>query len=149
MTPVEIRDALKVFTDECGRHGYASVNVTVSDDYTNEVVGATLYPDGVGGTKHAIRATGEDFAEALSNLRLKWDAAKDLLDKNTVRKMALAIIEITGDQGECSDAALRGAGFYQHQIRRMGATACAEATRLAAGGPFSIVTMAGANAEAA
>lgn len=148
MTPVEIRDALAAIAAECGPKGYASVSITVSPYRKGSTVTATLYPEDVVG-RHHVNAEGQTFAEAIANLRAAWEAARNLADKNTIRKMALAIIEITGDQGACSDAALRGAGFYQPQIDRMGAMACEEATRLAAGGPFQIIATTGANQEAA
>lgn len=148
MTPVEIRDALVEIATECGPKGYASVSISVSPYRGDPEVSATLYPEDIVG-RHCISVKGETFSEAIANLRSAWDDKRNLADKNTIRKMALAIIEITGDQGECSDAALRGAGFYQPQIDRMGAMACEEATRLAAGGPFQIIATTGANQEAA
>lgn len=148
MTPVEIKTALADIRAEGSKNAYISVSVAISASRDGSEVSASFYPDDLTGGHH-IGARGESFEEAISKLRAEWDAAKGLADKNTIRKMALAIIEITSDQNECSDAALRGAGFHQPQIDRIGSLACAEATRLAAGGPFSIVSTVGANAEAA
>lgn len=148
MTPVEIKAALAEIQAEGSKNAYISVSIAISGSRDGSEVMASFYPDDLTGGHH-ISAKGEGFEEAIARLREKWDTAKALADKNTIRKMALAIIEITGDQGECSDAALRGAGFHQPQIDRIGSLACAEATRLAAGGPFLIVTTVGANAEAA
>lgn len=145
MTPVEAQRALAEIAAEAGPKSYASI--VMSSD-RGKAIYITL---AIGGLleKHRISAQADTFEEAIDLLRKGWDDAKHLADKNTIRKMALAIIEITSDQGECSDAALRGAGFHQPQIDRIGSLSCAEATRLAAGGPFSIVSTVGANAEAA
>lgn len=148
MTPVEIKNALAEIRAEGSKNAYVSISIAVSGTRDGNTVIASFYPEDLTG-RHHVDGRGEGFAEAIEDLRRNWDAAKALADKNTIRKMALAIIEITGDQGECSDAALRGAGFYQPQIDRIGFLACAEATRLAAGGPFSIVSTVGANAEVA
>lgn len=148
MTPTEIRDALELIRVEGSLRAYVSVSLSLSGPNSKAEVCASFYPEDIVG-KHAIHANADTFEAAIAALRKKWDADKALADKNTIRKMALTIIEITTDRGKCSDAALRGAGFYQKQIDRIGALACEEATLLAAGGPFSIVPTVGANAEAA
>jgi len=147
MTPTEIAIALAAIRAEGSKNAYVSVGISVSANRSRPVVMASFYPDDIIG-RHHVDAEGDSFEEAIAGLRKAWDDAKHLADKNTIRKMALAIIEITGDQGACSDAALRGRGFYQPQIDRCGPLACEEATRLAAGGPFSIVATVGANARA-
>lgn len=147
MNEIEIRDALAGFAADAGPKAWvdACINPNRSG---NGFVHATLYPNGLTGSGSDARISVEaaTFAEAVDKLGCAWEARRSLADKATIRKMALAIIEITTDQGECSDAALRGAGFSQHQVAAMGALACSEATRLAAGGPFSIVKTAGRNA---
>jgi hypothetical protein len=145
MNPSEIRDALAEIRAEGSADAYISLSISISGHSSGHEISASFYPDDIIG-KHKVHAKGESFEAAIKNLREKWDEAKGLADRNVVRKMALAIIEITTDHGECSDAALRGAGFYQGQVDRMGTLACEEATRLAAGGPFAIVTTTGANA---
>lgn len=147
MTPVEIRDALAEIANEAGPQAYASLSVA-TDRSESQPVYVSLYPEGITG-RHCVSAHADSFANALAGLRAKWDEARALADKNSIRKMALAIIEITTDQGGCSDTALRGAGFFQQQIDRIGKPACEEATRLAAGGPFCIVATLGANSIAA
>lgn len=147
MTPIAIREALRSIAGEAGPAAWADLSVSTEHPDESAVRGV-LYPQGIA-AGHCIHGRGPSFAEALDDLRSNWAQARSLADKNCIRRMALAIIEITGDQGECADAALRGAGFDQQQIDRLGALACAEATRLAAGGPFRIIALAGANAQAA
>jgi hypothetical protein len=145
MSPAEIKAALKALAADAGPKAYASVDISAE---TVAVVSACLYPNGITNSS-AVRVEATGFAEAVEKLTRAWEARRDLNDKHTIRKMALSIIEVTTDQGECSDAALRGCGFSQRQIDAMGDAACSEATRLATGGPFSIVPTTGANAKAA
>ena len=147
MTPIAIREALRSIAGEAGPAAWADLSVSTEHPDASAVRGV-LYPQGIA-AGHCIHGRGPGFAEALEDLRSNWAQARSLADTNSIRRMALAIIEITGDQGECADAALRGAGFDQQQIARLGALACSEATRLAAGGPFRIITVTGANAQAA
>lgn len=146
MTEIEIRDALREIAEDAGPKAW--VDACINPAYAgNGFVHATLYPNGISGAgDHRISVDAATFAEAVDKLGRAWEARKMLADKQTIRKMALTIIEISTDQGRCSDAALRGAGFSQHQVNAMGALACEEATRLAAGGPFSIVRTVGGNA---
>jgi len=146
MTPTEIKAALKAIAVDAGPKAYASIDISADSRAT---ISAGLYPEGITGHSMCIRVEADDFSEVIDKLNRAWEARRDLQDKQTIRKMALSVIEISTDHGECSDAALRGAGFSQRQIDAMGATACSEATRLAAGGPFSIVATIGANAAAA
>lgn len=146
MTPLAIRGALRAIAGEAGPAAWADLSVSTEHPDESAVRGV-LYPQGIA-AGHCIHGRGPGFAEALDDLRSNWAQARSLADTNSIRRMAVAIIEITGDQGECSDAALRGAGFDQGQIARLGALACSEATRLAAGGPFRIIALTGANAEA-
>lgn len=147
MTPVEIKAALAAIAAEAGPKAW--IDTCINPERNDaRLVSASMYPAGIV-ERHVVIGYGADFAEAIADLQEKWAEHRTKADGALVRKMALAIIEVTGDHGECSDAALRGAGFYQSQIDRIGSLACAEATRLAAGGPFSIVSTIGANAEAA
>jgi len=151
MTATEtwIRDALRELADDAGPQAWIDCDINPSRG-AKGFVGACLYPNGITGRgDHCVRVFADTFLEAVEKLERAWEARKSLADKHTIRKMALAVIEISTDQGECSDAALRGAGFSHHQVAAMGEAACAEATRLAAGGPFSIVQTAGSNAIAA
>jgi hypothetical protein len=60
-------------------------------------------------------------------------------DEKTIRKMALAIIDVTEDQGECPEASLRLRDFLPRDILRYHAEACELATKMAAGGPFAVL----------
>src|SRR5690606_29705401 len=117
MTPAEIKDRIEAIAKSIGPKAYVSIIVSTGYD-THGLVTASLWPEDLTG-EHHVTARADTFAKALDKLEAAWAGARDLADKNTIRKMALAVIEITGDQGQCSDAALRGADFSQQQIDRL------------------------------
>lgn len=141
-----IRDELAEIASEAGPNAWIDASINPGRPEAT-LVSATLYPSGLA-ERHVIHGRGICFASAIADLRMKWEADRIRIDRNLVRRIALSVIEITADQGECTDAALRGAGFSQAQIARLGGLACEEASRLAAGGPFSIITSGGANTDA-
>jgi len=96
----------------------------------------------------SIRADGATWRELIDALREAWAEYADLHATNTIREMAVAIITITADLGECTDAALR-AKFDGADVTRYGDRACEAATEMASNGPFSIVKLSGANDIAA
>lgn len=81
-------------------------------------------------------------------VRAKHAETRDAHDATAIRAMALKIIELTADHGECTDAALRQ-HFDAGDVARLGDRAAADANEIAAGGPFAIVALGGSNAEAA
>jgi hypothetical protein len=143
MTPIEIKAAVDEIAAEFGRDAWVDVDIRNGRRYLVEdgIVAASCYPHGVG-RDHCIRATSDTFEGVFAALREKIAEDRLKIHAAIIRKMALAIITITADIGECSDAALRGNGFPQSEIDKHGESACAEATRLAAGGPFEIVRLA-------
>lgn len=99
--------------------------------------------------KVTLYVDGDDYRGLLAACEARWAEHSDLHGATTIREMALAIISITADLGECTDAALR-AKFDAADVARYGDRACAQATEMAGLGPFSIVKLSDANdAEAA
>lgn len=115
----------------------------------------SFYPLGIArssvrGDINYLRVEGDTFAELYQNLMDAWAEYESRHKAQTIRKMALAIIRITADLGECTDAALRNCGeFDPAKVALYGEQACTDANEIAGKGPFSIVTIGGANAEAA
>ena len=111
---------------------------------------ATLYSRGVGYGDAEFEVTGDTFAELYKSMADKWAGHGEIHRARTIRKMALAIIRITAELGECTDAALRNCGEFDiAQVKAYGEQACADANDIAGKGPFSIVAVGGANVEAA
>lgn len=140
MTPQEIRNAVDEIAKPFGPEAYVDVQIKAGGHWMgNTLISAQCFPYGVG-KDHCIRATGDTFEDALDELRSKIADDQQKIDTATVRKLALKIIELTMDLGECSISALRGAGFDQWKIKRFGAAACEQAGKMAAGAPFVILT---------
>lgn len=139
----EARAALAALVNEIGAKAefYVSLN-----GHSRRLLGLQLYPHGLCGgvTLHSEADTLRDLVEAG---RAKWAEHADLHGENAIRDMALAIIRITHARGECTDAALR-AEFDSADIARFAEQACERANEMAAGGPFSIARLAGANDRA-
>jgi hypothetical protein len=117
---------------------------------SSHIFNATMYSRGVGYGDAEFSVTGNEFGELYKSLADKWAEYGEAHRARTIRKMALAIIRITAELGECTDAALRNCGeFDPGQINAYGEQACTDANEIAGKGPFSIVVKGGANAEAA
>jgi hypothetical protein len=144
-TIAEAKAAFEAFENSIGSK--CDTHVTINR-HAGSLLSAQVYPLGILG-KVTLYAKADTFRDLLAACEAKWAAHSDVHAANTIREMALAIIAITADQGECTDAALR-ARFDAADVRRFGDAACAQATEMASNGPFSIVVLAGANdAEAA
>jgi hypothetical protein len=104
----------------------------------------SIYAHGIGGSDADIRVrceAGDTFATLLARAEAAWDEHSGQHRRELIRKMALAIIEITASQGRCSDAALR-MRFSRDDIEALGPEAVADANSIAANGPFGIATAA-------
>lgn len=116
---------------------YASMD---SNGSVNDLVSVGIYPTGILGEPWYAR--GATFAEALSKAEASVHEKAASLVAETIRKMALAIIEITADRGRCTDAALRVEGFTQTEIEAHHKAAVARAEEMAGSGPFSVAFLA-------
>jgi hypothetical protein len=63
----------------------------------------------------------------------------------TIHNMALKIISLTSQYGQCTDAGLR-AYFDSPMVERWGKEACVQANIMSSKGPFEITMVRGANA---
>lgn len=151
MSAEEYRTAIKGFLSTVGirAEAYTSLNEA------GPLFHVSFYPQGIARSSirsddNYLRVEGDTFSELYQKLTDGWAEYEARYKTQTIRKMALAIIRITADLGECTDAALRNCGeFDSAQVARYGAQACADANEIADKGPFSIITIGGANAEAA
>ena len=145
MTPREIKDALSEIAEAIGATAYVSADITARNG--GKPLSGCIYPNGVCKPEGNMRISADDWPELFDAL---WDAwAEHEVDhrRRATNKMALEIIRITDEQGECTDAALRGAWtFTDADVARFGSDACAKADEMAGRGPFKIIAMRGANA---
>lgn len=143
MTPAAIRQAMNELAEEIGPHAELFLSI---NRYGAEALSGGIYPEGIGHGEMVGFVKADDWPELFEALRVAWSAYAGDFKRATIRKMALAVIQITADTKTCTDAALRGAGFDQSMIDRFGDEACAMANEMAANGPFSIEPTVGANA---
>lgn len=151
MNAREIQDAADKLVSEIGPLADLSFWVSSKSQYLSDDTEKTnpvtvmLYPDGTGSDAPHLMVHEKTFELAFEAIRAKWEKYSAVHKSRIIRKMALAIIEITADQGACSEAALRSAKFSDEEIKFYGAKAAADADEIAAGGPFKIVPTENAN----
>ena len=141
MNPTELRAELKKFESEVGPKADTSLSI---HDY-GEPVYASLYPFGITNNKGYIAVTADGWESAIEKLKAEWAKYSAEHQRQTIRDMALAIIRLTTEIGEATDAALRSE-FDPGTVERYGDEACAMANTMAGRGPFTIKRMRGANA---
>lgn len=148
MTGKEYRAAVLALAKSIGAR--AQIWTCMND--AGKLFHVALYATGIGGTRSEMdfRIEGDTFDELYALTAATWAEYEEAHRIRTIRKMALAIIRITAELGECTDAALRNCGeFDPSQIKAYGEQACLDANDIAGRGPFSIIVKGGANAEAA
>lgn len=147
MTPAQIHAALKEIAAPFGPKADASAVVRISRWGEYASAECALWPDGIGGSSRRIAVEAPSFAEGLDKLRAAIAEEMASLEAAAVHKMAMCILESADDHGRVSEAALRMVASPA-EIARLGTRAVERANTLAGRGPFSIATVAGANAPA-
>jgi hypothetical protein len=146
MTPQEIFKAVRELREELGPRAVVDLYIGGDDDsQIDKPISAYCRPLGFGTGLPAISEYVSDWAEGIAVIRARWAEMSERAHADIIKKMALAIIRITAEQGECTDAALR-AEFDPADCERFGDTACEKANEMAANGPFSVRRLVGANA---
>lgn len=141
MTPQEIQAEIRALREEAGLNAYVSLRV----EPRGKPVNASLYPFGLTkGDEGYLSVEADDFRGALDAIKAAWVNFQDEHKTKITRKMALAIIRLTTEIGQCTDAALRSE-FDAAAIARWGADACVMADEMAGKGPFSIAKVENAN----
>lgn len=144
LTIAEARAAFRALAAAMGSKAYFSASLR-GEDATLLMAG--LYPKGITG-RECFYVYADTWADLVAKARGAWAEKSGVYTATTMRAMALKIIEITADIGECTDAALR-ATFGADEVERFADAAAEQANALAAGGPFSVTITTGANARAA
>lgn len=140
----EIQADCRALAEKVGPKSYVNLNIT--NGYTS----ASLYTKGLIGDPEDVGAFAvfahnfTDPAAALQELEEKWLAEREARSGRIIEQMALSIIRLTAEFGECTDAALRAE--YGKDVAELGAAALERANSMAANGPFSIRITQSANA---
>ena len=142
MSPKEIRDALSLLRRRVGPQ--ASAHVTINSEPRDGLICAVIYPTGVCGAAR-LSIYADDWAEAITKLNEAWNEYRDAHQDDLLKRMALAIIRLTEERGECTDQMLR-ADFSAGDVTACLDRATALADKMAANGPFSVRRVADSNA---
>ena len=112
----------------------------------HHLVSGWMYPLGdTGPERPFIYHSCETFDELLDYFLARWRGLETRVHDELVKQMALEIVRLTGENGECTEAALRQK-FDPKDIERFGPSALRQADGLASNAPFSIVPSPGGNA---
>lgn len=143
MTPTEALTVFRALSEKIGRNAWVSVSLAHEHSIADGALSCSVYPRGVT-HDHAFTVFADDLAELHEKALAKWAEYGADFRKQQTRKIALAIIRITAEQGHCTDAALRQE-FPAAEVSEYGEAACADANAIAGKGPFEIITLGGAN----
>ncbi|MEY9806938.1 hypothetical protein [Bradyrhizobium elkanii] len=144
LSPQEYREHVKAFLPTVGLKAEIFTSIETLA-WKKKPYSASLYAHGITNSHRGyLHVEGDTLAEVWSALQEKWAEHRDQHRIEVTRKMALAIIRLTTELGECTDAALRSE-FDPAEIKSYGDDACAEANAMAGRGPFSIAMKGGAN----
>lgn len=137
LTTAEALAELKSFVHSIGEAATLSIALYPFNPDSHPVHWVLL-PDGYG--EGAWRMTGdtETLGSALAEARARYANEQADREREIIRRLAMTIISITYEHGECTDAALRIAGSSKALIEKFGAAACLVANAIAGSGPFSI-----------
>lgn len=107
-----------------------------SDD---AVCSISVYSSGMIDTRKAERFPGKTFAECFDAANEYCIGATDKYTADLVRRMGLAIIDITDRLGACSDLNLKAENFSRDEIASYHIQACEAASRMSGNAPFAVV----------
>lgn len=133
--------------EEFGTDCYVQVGVKRDRYMSSPRPHASIFPENV--LHSGCHGYGATLDEALDEALKKARAKEDCDSPETVRKMALAIIDKADGTGNCDTSALAASGFRSRQIVAMGPRAVEEANRLSGGRPFQLVTPEAVDLQAA
>jgi hypothetical protein len=141
MTPHELAHDLAHFRKTIGPRAHVTVMITSSE--TNGGIARlnlAIDPEGLLGKTPTIYVKAPAsiaFDEIIPLMEAAWLEHGAAHREALIKKMALAIIRLTSDRGQCEDYALR-MEFSSGEVDQFGAQAEARANEIAGKGPFSI-----------
>lgn len=136
MTAFDVLANLRALNEKLGSRS-ASVTLVVGA-YDKEPVYLAIRPDGyaAGAESHSI--TGKTWAHAIEAAANWIDQSQAVRRDTTIRKMALAVIELTDEHTKCTDAMLKRRDFSVDQIEEFHELACVRAGEMCGNAPFRV-----------
>lgn len=133
LTPAELQAELQRLVKLMpGRYPSACAYVGISAPHV-EVVADICDRDSA-----KARGEGATWREMVANCEAAISTSRVACVNATIRKMALAIIELTDEHGKCTNRLLRNRQFTDADIAEFGDAACQRAAEMAGNAPFSI-----------
>lgn len=136
MTSVELDAACRAIQSQLG--ATASVHaIAGGGGYSSgETACLIIYHQNYKETEHfKAHSWPEVFAAAQS-----WVATHQAVRRNAiVRRMALAVIELTDEHGACTETLLRGKDFTAAEVVEFHEAACVRAGEMTGNAPFSVI----------
>lgn len=99
---------------------------------------ASFYPDGVGGTSRPEYVHGVSWSDVIPAAYAWIENYKIVHRDTTIRRMALAIIELTDEHTRCTAAMLERKKFDAVTIQEFHKAACYRAAEMAGNIPFIV-----------
>lgn len=143
LTAREARPLFRAIAERIGPDSSVYASLEVSRYRDEGSLCASVYPKGIGNGGLAFSCYAETWRELVDAVNAKWAEFSDEHTRRLIQDMALEIIRITAEMGQCTDAALRAGKFSPGDVARYSAQAAEKANEMAAGGPFSVVTVGG------
>lgn len=138
-TAAELQAECRRISELISHRAELSVNIS-NYAYGKTVCRVTVYPFGIVGPSGSSKSfQGASFAEALGEAEKYAAGARDELQIAVIRRMALAVIDITDRLGGCSDSNLRTGGFTPDEITSYHIEACDAASRMSGNSPFVVM----------
>ena len=135
MTPKEFVTALRAMDAGLPKGAYTFISFSTYSD-PQGCLSASLYANWPSGDP-IRRVQADTFRELLDKADAAWSLARKELHDKKVRKMALAIIELTEDAGVCDVEALKDR-FSGDEVTKYATVAEAEAQRITGNSKFAI-----------
>jgi hypothetical protein len=137
MTAADVQAHMKTIAVLIG-HPKAHASASVSTPkYSAEKVCVSVYTNDLYRDGMFFRA--DTWPQAIA-AAYAWASTRAPIERDAlIRRLALAIIDITDAHGECTERLLLTRDFRSDEIREHHEAACARANEMAAGRPFSVV----------
>lgn len=143
-TPREICEELTKLAAEIGPRAYVNASIASNREEGERPIFLSVYTEGILDSSSRISYHGTDFDELIAEVRLDLKSKITILEAKRIREIALAIIEVTAENGGCTVSDLR-MRFDTSILNRLSKEACSEANRMSGLGPFYIDDLPNSN----
>lgn len=98
-----------------------------------------VYPDGICGKDRPHHFNAPAWPEAIRQAYAWASTRKTVWRDDLIRRMALAVIDLTDQHGKCTERLLRGRDFTRDDVIEHHEAACVRAGEMSGNAPFRVV----------